>query len=281
MSGLESRIESELGHRPVISLLTDFGYADGYVGVMKGIIASIAPEVLIIDITHGIQPQSIAGAALVLWGSYRYFPHGTVHCVVVDPTVGTKRRPIAVQTSRYIFVGPDNGVLSWAFDEDGVKLAVHITNRQFMLSSLSQTFHGRDVFAPVAAHIAAGVELKELGEEVPPDELMRLPQLAAKQCGRGLVAEIIHIDSFGNAITNLRMEQFERWVREFSNGGWRARIGNVEFGELSRAYADVPVGKPLIIFGSYGLLEVAVNCGNAAKELNIAVGDELVIEPVE
>lgn len=281
MSGLRSSVWNKRSLRPVISLLTDFGYADGYVGVMKGVIASIVPDALVIDITHGIQPQSITGAALVLWGSYRYFPHGTIHCVVVDPTVGTARRPIAVQTSHYVFVGPDNGVLSWAFDEDEVKFAVHITNRQFMMPSLSQTFHGRDIFAPAAAHIAAGVELDKLGEEVSPSELKRLPKLAARECGESLVAEVIHIDSFGNAITNLHMEQFEHWLRKLAHRQWRAKLGEVEFTTLSTAYADVPIGKPLIIFNSYGLLEVAVNCGSAAKELNITIGDELLIEPIE
>ncbi|MCS7252658.1 MAG: SAM-dependent chlorinase/fluorinase [Armatimonadota bacterium] len=281
MSGLKRHIGSGYPSRPVIALLTDFGYSDGYVGTMKGVIASIIPDALVIDITHGIQPQSITSAALILWGSYRYFPHGTIHCVVVDPTVGTERRPIAVRTSRYTFVGPDNGVLSWAFDEDGVELAVHITNRKFMLPFLSQTFHGRDVFAPVAAHIATGVELKELGEEVPNSSLKRLTKLSAKRRGKSLIAKVVHIDLFGNAITNLHIGQFERWLKNVAQGAWRARIGEVEFKMLSTAYADVPVGEPLIIFNSYGLLEVAVNCGNAAREINISVGDELVIEPLK
>lgn len=266
--------------RPVITLLTDFGYTDGYVGTMKGVIASIIPEALVIDITHGIQPQSITSAAFILWGSYRYFPQGTIHCAVVDPTVGTQRRAIAVKTKRYIFVGPDNGVLSWAFDEDGIEFSVHIKSRQFMLPTLSQTFHGRDIFAPVAAHIAAGAELSEFGDEVTPDELKRLPKLFAEADGVRLIARVVHVDSFGNAITNLRSEQFEHWLAKIAPAKWRARICNVEFESLSKAYADVPIGEPLIIFNSYGLLEVAVNCGNAANELGIEIGSELMIEPL-
>jgi S-adenosylmethionine hydrolase len=266
--------------RPVIALLTDFGYHDGYAGTMKGVIASIAPHALVIDITHGVRPQSITGASLILWGSYRYFPHGTIFCVVVDPTVGTERYPIVVRTRRYTFVGPNNGVMSWAFDDDGVEVAIKITNRRFMMQPVSQTFHGRDVFAPVAGHIACGVELHELGDEIPEHELKRLPRLSAKRVGDKLVAEVVHIDWFGNAITSLHLLEFEQWLADVAPKAWKAKVKGVEFERLSKAYGDVPAGEPLIIFNSYGLLEVAVNCGNASDELGIKIGDEVVIEPM-
>jgi len=276
----DAEVCKDVERRPVIALLTDFGYHDGYVGTMKGVIASIAPHALLIDITHGVKPQSITGASLILWGSYRYFPHGTIFCVVVDPTVGTERYPIVVHTKHYTFVGPNNGVMSWAFDEDGVKIAIKITNRHFMIQPVSQTFHGRDIFAPVAAYIACGVKLTEFGDEIPEHELERLPKLSARRIGDRLVAEVVHIDWFGNAITSLHMLEFKQWLADVAPKAWKARVRGVEFDRLSNAYGDVPVGKPLIIFNSYGLLEIAVNCGNAANELGIKMGDEIVIEPM-
>lgn len=265
-------------HCHLITLLTDFGYVDGYAGVMKGVILKIAPDATIVDITHGIEPQDITGAALVLWGSFRHFPHGTVHCVVVDPGVGTERRSIVVRTQHYTFVAPDNGVISWAAQEDGIESAVEITNARYMLPVISQTFHGRDVFAPIAAHIVRGVPIEEFGHALQTDELVQLPPLAARMEGSKLIARIVHIDRFGNAITSLKREEFERWLTMRCGCEWIARIGGCEFNRIARSYADVAPNQPLILFNSYELLEIAINKGHAANQLNLNVGDELIIE---
>lgn len=265
-------------HHRLITLLTDFGYVDGYAGVMKGVILKIVPDAIIVDITHGIEPQDITGAALVLWGSYRYFPHGAVHCVVVDPEVGTGRRSIVVRTRHYIFVAPDNGVISWAIQEDGIESVIEITNTRYMLPVVSQTFHGRDVFAPIAAHVARGVPIEEFGHALQIDELVQLPPLSVRMESGKLIGCIVHIDRFGNAITNLKREEFERWLTMQPTHKWIARIGTSQFNRIARSYADAAPNQPLILFNSYGLLEVAINRGHASNELDLNVGDEFTIE---
>ncbi|MFN4180707.1 MAG: S-adenosyl-l-methionine hydroxide adenosyltransferase family protein [Armatimonadota bacterium] len=259
----------------VIALLTDFGTQDIYVGVMKGVIWGICPDAQIADLTHEIPPQDVTTGALALWGAFRFFPRGTVFCAVVDPGVGTNRRAIAIQTQEHFFVGPDNGLLWWAVSESEIVKCVELRNRAYFLPSISQTFHGRDIFAPVSAHIARGVPLEEFGPRLEVNELVKLPPLKAELSEQVIRAKVIHIDRFGNAITNLCYEDFVKWVS--GQRTWKATIGGVRFNSLNSSYAEVPVGEPLLLFNSYGLLEVAVNQGSAAEKIGIRKGDVLEI----
>lgn len=266
---------------PIVALLTDYGSQDIYAGVMKGVIWSICPEAHIVDLTHDIPPQDITAGALGLWGAFRYFPSGTVFCAVVDPGVGTARRAIAVATPDHFFVGPDNGLLWWAADEAGIVAVVELCDPAYFLPTVSTTFHGRDIFAPVAAHLAKGVPLHAFGPALASDALVQLPPLRADVSDRLVVARVVHIDRFGNAITNLRERDFTMWVEQLGWRSWRATVRESVFEALHRCYAEVPKGTPLLLFNSYGLLEVAVNCGNAARQLGIRKGDLVEIWAVD
>lgn len=265
---------------PIIALLTDFGTKDIYIGVMKGVILNICPDAQIVDLTHEIEPQDITGGALALWGGFRYFPKGTVFCAVVDPGVGTQRRAIAIATPEHFFVGPDNGLLWWAISESGIVSVVELRNSAYFLPVISRTFHGRDIFAPVAAHIAKGVLLNEFGSPLKPSELVQLPPFRPQICDRFIKAEVVHIDRFGNAITNLREEDFVSWLKSFNRRDWQAKIHGIVFETLHQSYAEVLPQTPLLLFNSYSLLEVAVNQGNAAEQLGIRKGDSLEIRVV-
>jgi len=262
---------------PVIALLTDFGTQDIYVGVMKGVIWGICPGAKIADLTHEIPPQDVIAGALALWGAFRFFPKGTVFCAVVDPGVGANRRAIAVQTEKHFFVGPDNGLLWWAISESEVVKVVELQNHNYFLPVVSGTFHGRDIFAPVAAYIAKGVALDEFGRKLNVDELVKLPALRAEIDKHFIQARIVHIDRFGNAITNLRREDFSEWLSCHGRQNWSAKIHGLRFNSLCQTYAEVPAGEPLLLFNSYGLLELAVNRGNAAEQFGICKGDVLEI----
>lgn len=259
----------------IIALLTDFGTQDIYVGVMKGVIWSICPDAQIVDLTHEIPPQDVTAGALALWGAFKFFPQGTVFCAVVDPGVGTARRAIVIQTREHFFVGPDNGLLWWAVSESEIVKCAELRNRAYFLPSVSQTFHGRDIFAPVSAHIAKGVSLEEFGPDLEVSKLVELPPLKAELSERTIQAKVIYIDRFGNAITDLRYEDFVKWMS--GQRAWTATIGGVRFNSLNSSYAEVPTGKPLLLFNSYGLLEVAVNQGNAAEQIGIRKGEVLEI----
>ena len=265
----------------VVALLTDFGTKDIYVGVMKGVIWGICPDAKIADLTHEISPQDVAEGALALWGAFRFFPKGTVFCAVVDPGVGTDRRAIAIQTQEHFFVGPDNGLLWWAVSESKIVKCVELRNSTYFLPAVSQTFHGRDIFAPVSAHIAKGVPLEEFGPRLEPDELVKLPTLRAEIDRGAIRAQVIHIDRFGNAITNLRREDFVKWLSELGQKTWTATIRGVHFNAISASYAEAPIGKPLLLFNSYGLLEIAVNRGSAAEQIGVRKGDVLEIRGIE
>ncbi|MCS7225288.1 MAG: SAM-dependent chlorinase/fluorinase [Armatimonadetes bacterium] len=266
---------------PVVALLTDFGDRDIYVGVMKGVIAQICPQAQTIDLTHQVAPYDISGGALALWGAYRYFPRGTVFCCIVDPGVGSQRRPIAVQSRDYCFVGPDNGLFWWVLDEEGCEKVVEIQNKVYWLPIVSRTFHGRDIFAPIAAHLAKGIPVDDLGPEIEKESLHRLPPLRALIGKEQIVAEVVHIDRFGNAITNLREEDFADWVQELGWRSWQARIAGVTFSEILSYYGEAKKGEPLLLFNSFGLLEIAVREGSAQKDLGIEKGRFIEIVPVD
>lgn len=257
--------------RPVITLTTDFGHLDGYVGAMKGVILSICPQAEIVDISHQIRPQGVAQAAYVLSTAAVYFPPGTVHVVVVDPGVGSERRPVAIQTERATYIGPDNGVFSLALNLDPARRAVHLTEPHYHLTPVSATFHGRDVFAPAAAHLACGVALVDMGEVLALSELVELPMVAPlPQPGGGWQCEIMHVDRFGNLITNFRLPSPRQ--------GLKVGVGRRWIEEISHTFADAAPGEMVAYAGSSGYLEIAVREGSAADVLEMGVGDLVEIE---
>lgn len=253
--------------RPIITLTTDFGISDWFVGTMKGVMAGIARHAQIIDITHAVPPGNIRAGAFALRSACRYFPKGTIHVAVVDPGVGSHRRALAVRTRNSTYVGPDNGILSWALALEEV-LAVHSLDlSQYFLPQVSRTFHGRDVFAPVAAHLANGLPVEKLGWKL--TNYVRLPWPEPEQRDSGIVGEVVYIDHFGNAITNLDTASLAE-----ATAGKQVEVllGRRRVGPLSSCYASVPKGKSTAVLGSSGFLEIAVNGGNAARALRIEVG---------
>ena len=247
--------------RPVITLLTDFGSADPYVGMMKGVIATICPAANVVDITHHVPPQDIRTAAFFLERSFRYFPAGTIHVAVVDPGVGTSRRPLAIRSEGHLFVGPDNGVLCLAARRPR---AVTLTRSSYFRTAVSRTFHGRDIFAPVAAHLAAGALLEDLGPAQ--RRLVRLPNVRPRRVSRGLRAAVVSVDRFGNLITNLDLASWTSLRRP------RLAVGSFVATKLSPSYAAVRPGELALILGGYDLLEIAARNASAAKILGLGSG---------
>lgn len=261
-----------------IALLTDFGTTDPYVGIMKGVMRSIAPDAHFIDITHQIQPQNITHGAFALLSAYRYFPKGTIFLVVVDPGVGSARKPIVVQTDDYFFVAPDNGVLSYALDAVGSYQAHELTNSQFQLVPVSNTFHGRDIFAPAAAHLAEGINPSQFGERV--ESVQKLTLTAPIQTNSAITGEVIYTDHFGNIITNigeLRWSADDQLSLAPSTSIPLSKaavtIRNTTLTGIHRTYSQTQPGDLLALVSSGGFLEVAVNQGSAAARLNAAPHD--------
>ncbi|MDX1624071.1 MAG: SAM-dependent chlorinase/fluorinase [Gemmatimonadota bacterium] len=264
---------------PPITLTTDFGTTDGYVGAMKGVIASIAPETTVLDLTHAIAPQDVRGAAFALHRAVPHFPPGSVHCVVVDPGVGTGRRAIAVRIpSDQWLVGPDCGVFTLFCPPfaDSEPLAVELADRRWWrVERPSATFHGRDVFAPVAAHLsraraAGSVDAAEFGP--PADDLVRLGIPSPVEHDGAYRGEVLHVDHFGNAVTNLP----ERWVEQRAGGEGVVEVGQTTL-PVVRTYGDVGVGELCALVGSSGWLEVACREGSAADRLGLAPGIPVVL----
>lgn len=273
---MDGRIEIAMNEnpstRPTITLMTDFGLTDPYVGVMKGVILSIIPEVALVDLTHEIPPQDIQRAAFLLSTVIGYFPVGTVHTIVVDPEVGGERRPIAIRTRHAFFVAPDNGVLSMALARQPAEEIVHLTNPDYWLPSVSATFHGRDIFAPAAAHLARGVPLSDLG--TPIQDIVRLPiPHPTRRPDGSILGRVQHIDRFGNCITNIPSEMLD-----LSSPVVVSVAGHAIQGIVS-TYSSVEPGQPLSLVGSTDFLEIAVRNGNAARELGVKAGDTVLIEP--
>ena len=260
----------------IVTLTTDFGTSDAYVGIMKGVILGINPDVQVIDLTHAIPPQDIHAAALSIRSVHRYFPEGTIHTVVVDPGVGSERRAVICQTDRAFFVCPDNGILTYLLQEienTGGRLisAVAIQNQAYYLPEVSNTFHGRDIFAPVAAHVSRGVPLANIGP--PAEDLVQIPVPRPQVSCNTIIGQIVKIDGFGNAITNIS-ESVLSGIGE----PYEIRFGNTRLLRCNRAYAESGIGKPLAIIGSFGLLEIAINRGSAEACLGLKCGDVVEIQ---
>jgi S-adenosylmethionine hydrolase len=258
---------------PVISLLTDFGIKDGNVGVMKGVIWSIAPEARISDLSHTIQPQNVREAALVLSRSVPYFPENSIHMVVVDPGVGTARRPMAARIGPHYYVGPDNGIITMLLEEAELKgwktRFIHLDNPEYWLPNVSYVFHGRDIFAPVAGHLAIGVPLKSLGTEF--DDPVRLDLPRPQQTDTGWKGEVIHIDHFGNVASNIRVENLGDALKTMDK--INVRVAGVEIHGLVNTFGERAVGELIALLGSTGNLIVSVVNGSALERLNVKIGD--------
>ena len=242
----------------IITLTTDFGLRDPYVGIMKGVILGIAPEACLVDISHDVGPHDVAEGAFTLASAFRYFPPGTVHLAVVDPGVGSERRPIAASDGRYMFVGPDNGLFSLCLDESA--MMHHITNDEHFLNPVSETFHGRDIFAPVAARLAAGMALQAVGPPI--RDYLKLTF--------GDKPTVVHIDKFGNIVTSLRPQEL--------SPNPALRISGTRVGSICKTYAEGRPGELFIVVGSSGFVEVAMNRGSAADRLDVTRGVEFEVE---
>ena len=280
---------------PIITLTTDFGTSDVYVGLMKGVILNINPNVQIVDITHAIPPQNIHEAAFTIQAAYRYFPKGTIHVIVVDPGVGSERQAIVCQTDRAFFVCPNNGVLSYLLQDieaEGICApeAVVIENPDYLLPQVSNTFHGRDIFAPAAAHLSLGIPLAQIG--IPTHNLIRFPAPAICISEDILTGQIINVDSFGNLITNisenalaaflLSSKSNKNTVGQLDKCAMSAKFeimaGYTSLKKLNISYAESEAGEPLAIIGSFGALEIAVNMGNAQTQLGLKKGDTVIVQ---
>jgi S-adenosylmethionine hydrolase len=258
---------------PIITLLTDFGLRDGYVGAMKGVIWSIAPQAHIADLSHEITPQNILQGALVLERTTGYFPDNTVHIAVVDPGVGTQRRPIAAHLGNHTFVGPDNGlfslVIARARSTQQPMEFVHLDQPQFRLANVSRVFHGRDIFAPVAAHLANGVPLQALGTLINDPVLLELSQPTPTP--DGWLGQVTDMDAFGNLQTNLRQEHLADFER------LSVKLHKVMIKGLVQAFGDRPAGEWVALIDSSGYLSISLVNGNAAQTLPASIGDAVEI----
>jgi len=320
LAQLESRL-ARMERPPVITLTTDFGQYDGYVGTMKGVIHTLVPDAKVVDISHEVTPQQINEGAFILYRAYSYFPAGAVHVAVVDPGVGSSRRPIVLCTRHGTFVGPDNGIFTyilraeqssmnesedetptgpawaggmwgvapnWAGDEparkrkraagfaaDGELKAFHLVNPDYWLPNVSTTFHGRDIFAPVAAHLASGAQPERLGVPISLDSLVKLPVGAPRVYRSGktttVVGQIMHVDRFGNIITNLPERLLAPLLDRASSVS--VEIGSHSIKGLGQAYTDVKEGQPVALIGSENLLEIAIRNSNAAHRMKLRTGD--------
>lgn len=262
----------------IITILTDFGIEDGYVAAMKAVLLSINPKAIIVDITHQVRPQDVFRAALILQATYRYFPKGTIHLVVVDPGVGTGRKAICIKAGGYLFVGPDNGVLSLAALDCGIGAIVELTSPAYFLKQISDTFHGRDIFAPVAGHLSLGVGINNLGPKMEDFGRLLIPSPINMPDG-SLTGKIIYVDRFGNLATNITEEDLQKEAKTMlfprkKDFIYRStiRAGTTEIKGISTSYAQTKEGQPLAIFGSAGFLEISVNRGNAYRLLGLEQG---------
>jgi len=255
----------------IITLLTDFGSKDHYVGAMRGVILGINPHATIVDITHHISPQSIVEGAFLLSSVYTYFPQGTIHLAVVDPGVGSERKPILVKGEKFFFVGPDNGIFGLIYDQLKKISVFELTNAHFFLKPVSATFQGRDIFAPVAAHLSRGVSPLKMGKETKNFQRLSLPQpILEKKKIRG---KVMYIDSFGNLITNITVHH----LKNLGKAPGKIKIRETVISGLSKNYQEVKKGTLLAIIGSSNFLEISVREGSAQKKLKSKEGDDVKV----
>jgi S-adenosyl-L-methionine hydrolase (adenosine-forming) len=248
----------------VITLSTDFGTRDGFTGQMKGVILRIHPEATLVDVTHDLEPFDVVGAALVLKGVSGYYPKGCTHVAVVDPQVGSERRGIAVRCSGQTYVGPDNGLFTFVLGPPGSWEAREIANPALVLTDPHPTFHGRDIFAPVAAWLAKGCDFAEVGPRVSDPVVLNVPQ--PQETADGIGGQIIYVDRFGNLSSNIPAERLLHRIIG------RVRIGDVTIDGISHFFAEAEEGRAIALVNSFGFLEIAVNRGNASQSLGVSRG---------
>ncbi|MBN3923886.1 SAM-dependent chlorinase/fluorinase [Nostoc sp. NMS4] len=254
--------KSQIGEQALITLLSDFGDRDVYVGIIKGVIAQINPRLTVVDLTHQIPPQDIVAARFSLMNAYAYFPVGTVHIAVVDPGVGSKRRAIAVEFAQGFLVGPDNGIFSGVLSLSPAIAAIELTNLNYWRTPQpSKTFHGRDIFAAVGANLASGVSLKQLGQEIEPASLVKLDIDDCKQTTTGVVGCIQYIDYFGNLVSNIPASYVQGKT-------WYVQAAGLTIPGCE-TYSDVKMGEIIALVGSHGWIEIAINSGNANSQLQL------------
>ncbi len=259
--------------RRIITLLTDFGSKDPYVASMKGVILNINPGCTLVDLTHQISPHNVREGAFILAQAFATFPRGTIHLGVVDPEVGSPRKPILCVTKNYFFVGPDNGLFTIALRTERPKQVIHLANEKFFLPRISSTFHGRDIFAPVAAHLSLGIKPRSFGPVLNSWQEISFPEPVLRH--ETFSGEVIHIDAFGNLVSNIDRER----LVQFSKGRPVAiRAGKRVLRGLKRAYWEARKKEPVALIGSGGFLEIAVREGNAEKVLKLSRGDRIVVE---
>jgi S-adenosyl-L-methionine hydrolase (adenosine-forming) len=258
---------------PILTLNTDFGWNDPYVGIMKGVILGINPRVTLVDVTHGFSPQRLLEAAFKLGMIADYFPKGTIHLAVVDPGVGGIRRPIVVKTKRHTWVGPDNGIFTRILQAHPESRIFHLTNQNYFLKPVSNTFHGRDIFAPAAAHLSLGLSPAKLGKRLSDPVFLDIP--IPKFNKNTLAGRVLYADHFGNLITNLGQEEITNFS---SQEDLTVRIGRRIIPGLHESYARQKPGKLMALFGSSGYLEIACNLGSAAEMVGYLPGNLVEVE---
>jgi S-adenosylmethionine hydrolase len=261
---------------PLITLTTDFGAKDPFVGIMKGVILGIEPRVRMVDLTHEIAPQNVSEAALAVGTAYRYFPPWTIHLAVVDPGVGSARRPLLVVTDQHYFLAPDNGLLSLVFEREESVHVRHVTAEHYFLQPMSATFHARDLFAPVAGWLARGIDISVFGEEV--EDYVRLDLPHPRRVGKEILeGQVLSIDRFGNATTNITWGDLEPFLAGRAEKDCLVVLKGEQIAGLSRFYAEREEGGLGAVLGSAGYLEIFAYRGNAAERWGIRPGDEVAV----
>jgi len=262
----------------IITLTTDFGIKDEYAGIIKGVMLSVNPAAVIIDITHNIEPQDLIQAAYIIKHSFKYFPMGTVHVVIVDPEVGSKRAIIALETRGHIFLAPDNGVLTLLLNKGDIDSIIRVENLCYFLKPVSQTFQGRDIFAPIAGHLSMGVKIETLGPPAHKSDLKILDfKYPCISNNTELVGTIVYIDRFGNLITNIDANTLDKFCKTSEKKGLKIIIGRNKITGLSKSYESAMPQTPLAVIGSRGCLEIAVNCGSARHYFKAGNGDLVIV----
>lgn len=262
----------------IITLLTDFGLRDEYVGVMKGVIAGVCPRARVVDITHEIARHNVRHAAFVLKKAFGYFPKGTIHIAVVDPGVGGTRRIVCARRDGHIFLAPDNGLLTLLVQGGAVDSLHAVTNESYFFKPVSKTFHGRDIFAPVAGYLACGEKIEALGDRLAVDDLCTLDTQGPAISDNGtLSGEVLWVDHFGNVVTNIDRETFERFVGPPPWGSVTIKLAEGQIQGLHSSYQDVEPGRPVALFASRGLLEICINQGDAGAVFKATTGRRVSI----
>jgi S-adenosyl-L-methionine hydrolase (adenosine-forming) len=255
----------------IITLTTDFGLKDAYVAMLKAAVLGICPEASIIDITHSVEKFNVSAGAFVMASAASFFPDGTIHVGVVDPGVGSKRRSLLIETKHGFFIGPDNGLLAVAAEAQSIARIFEITSRRLMMPNVSNTFHGRDIFAPAAAHLLNGIDLEEFGPQI--NDFAK-PSFGKTKRKKGILeGEVLHIDDFGNIITNLHSKEISGYRKEIVQITLPNHSIQVKF---SHTYANAQPQEPIALVGSHNYLEIALNQGSAAAKYEVKTGDKIV-----